>query len=125
MGQNSFLIKGWMITLIVVLITLLLDIENHYILSVIGIVVSLCFWYLDAFFLKTEKLFRYKYEWVIRNRTISDDFFYDLNPYNEKMWNSNIEHQPTIISLMFSKTLAPIYLVPILPLIAYIFLGGI
>lgn len=52
MAQNSFLIKGWMISLVAVIIALLpekvgVDIR---VLCVVAFVVTICFWYLDAFF---------------------------------------------------------------------------
>lgn len=82
MASNSFIVKGWMVTLIVAIIALLADKANLVAISGISLVVIFCFWYLDAFFLKTEKLYRMKYEWVIKTRAEGKvDFLYDLNPY--------------------------------------------
>ncbi len=134
MAQNSFFIKGWTVSLISVLIALLPEKVDVNIVCILGIVITLCFWYLDGFFLKTEKLFRMKYNWVIQNRAINDKYFYDLNPYNKDMWlevksESKVEgqrvklesqKQPTIISTMFSKTLFPMYLMIIIPLIIWL-----
>lgn len=120
MAQNSFLIKGWMISLLTVLIGL--SDKNLYSIAIAVILLVICFWYLDAFFLKTEKLYRFKYEWVIKNRFISNDFFYDLNPYNREMWiDGNVE--PSFFKIMFSKTLWPIYFVILVSLIVYYILG--
>lgn len=113
MAQNSFMVKGWMITLLTVIIALLPKTFNIRLLCILGIVITSCFWYLDGFFLKTEKLYRWKYEWIIKNRYESDDFFYDLNPYNKKTWIKNDDDsektEPNIVSIMFSKTLLPMY----------------
>lgn len=114
MAQNSFMVKGWLITLLSVIIALLPKTFEIRLLCIIGIIVILCFWYIDGFFLKTEKLYRWKYEWVIKNRYKSDDFFYDLNPYNKNTWIRNDDGsektEPNIVSIMFSKTLLPMYL---------------
>lgn len=114
MANNSFLIKGWLITLIAVVLALLPETFNIKILCIIGLVVCGCFWYLDGFFLKMEKLYRWKYEWVICNRLKSDLFCYDLNPYNLEMWipdkDGNKKKEPLIVETMFTKTLLPLYL---------------
>lgn len=113
MAQNSFIVKGWTITLLTVIIALLPKIFDIRLLCILGIVITSCFWYLDGFFLKTEKLYRWKYEWVIKNRYESDEFFYDLNPYNKKTWikkdNDSEKTEPNILSIMVSKTLLFLY----------------
>ncbi|EPB8167308.1 hypothetical protein ACRTAK_002992 [Clostridium perfringens] len=119
MAQNSFIVKGWFISLIAVILTLLPEKFNINYLYCISFIISFCFWYLDAFFLKTERLYRFKYQWVITERLKNDNYFYDLNPYNRNMWydkNGNIPSEPNIIQVMFSKTLLVIYL-PIIILI--------
>lgn len=111
MAQNSFLIKGWMISLVAVIIALLpekigVDVR---VLCVVAFVVTVCFWYLDAFFLRMETLYRWKYSWVIENRQSTLDFAYDLNPHNDKTWvGGSIE--PNILKIMFSQTFLPLYL---------------
>lgn len=111
MAQNSFLIKGWMISLVAVIIALLpekigVDIR---VLCAVAFVVTICFWYLDAFFLRMETLYRWKYTWVIENRQSTLDFAYDLNPHNDKTWvGGSIE--PNILKIMFSQTFLPLYL---------------
>jgi hypothetical protein len=87
MAQNSFMIKGWGFTLIAALIALTADKIDWMIISLIGVFVLVCFWSLDAFFLKTEKLYRFKYEWIIQEREKGNrDFLYNLNPYLTKTW---------------------------------------
>jgi hypothetical protein len=54
MGSNSFLIKGWAITLIVA--TLLLKGNNYQFF--IAFLPLFMFWYLDAYFLRLEPLRR-------------------------------------------------------------------
>ena len=113
MAQNSFIVKGWTITLITVILALLPEKIDIRLLCAIVIVATVCFWYLDAFFLRTERLYRWKYEWVIANRPKSEEYCYDLNPYDEKMWlldkDGKQRQAPTIRCIMFTKTLTPIY----------------
>lgn len=126
MAQNSFMVKGWLITLIAVVIALLPETFNIRILCIMGIVITVCFWYLDGFFLKTEKLYRWKYEWVIKNRYESDDFCYDLNPYNKNTWIKNDDGsektEPNVVSVMITKTLLPMYL-PLLFAVIILFIN--
>lgn len=111
MAQNSFLIKGWMISLVAVVVALLpekvtLDIR---ILCIVGFVITICFWYLDAFFLRMETLYRWKYSWVIKNRQSTLDYAYDLDPHNSQTRIGGLA-EPGILKTMFSQTLLPLYL---------------
>ena len=125
MAQNSFIVKGWTITLITVILALLPEKIDIRLLCAIVIVATVCFWYLDAFFLRTERLYRWKYEWVIANRPKSEEYCYDLNPYNEKMWlldkDGKQRQAPTIRCIMFTKTLTPIY-VPLVSVSGLLFI---
>lgn len=69
-----------------------------------------------------EKLYRWKYNWVIKNRLSSDEvsgkFVFDLNPHNSKMWLKDINDdgqntvplkEPTLLRIMFTKTLILLY----------------
>lgn len=109
MAQNSFIIKGWAITLVAVALALLPETFDAKLLCGVSVVVTACFWYLDAFYLKMEKLCRLKYQWVIENRQKSDMYCYDLNPHNKKMWSPKTENEPCILRVMITKTLVPIY----------------
>ena len=113
MAHNSFVVKEWLITLVTVILALLPEKINISLLCYVIIIVTIAFWYLDGFFLKTEKLYRWKYEWVIHNRKDNGKYKYDLNPHNSKMWqNSKGENnlkEPCILKVMFTKTLIPLY----------------
>ena len=56
MAHNSFIVKGWMISILAVLLGLLSKTFDVTILSIVCIIVSICFWYLDGFFLRLERL---------------------------------------------------------------------
>lgn len=115
MGNNSFLLKGWCISLIAVLLALTkdtivaTDLDYFNFVLVLPVIV---FWYLDAFFLHKERCYRKLYDWTITNRMISDDFLYDLN---YKRFEND---EKSIFKTMFSNTLFPLYgLIALIPLI--------
>lgn len=123
MAKNSFMVKGWMVTLVAAFVALLSDKVSEIVIAVLSGVIIFCFWFIDGFFLKTEKLFRKKYEWVIKNRHVNNgNCLYDLNPYNKEMWLNPDEKMPNIVSCMFTKTLIPFYGVPLLVAISVILL---
>ncbi len=82
MANNSFLLKGWIVSLIAVLLALTKDTivaTQLLYFCVILLIPVFVFWYLDAFFLHKERCYIKLYEWVISNRQTSNDFLYDLN----------------------------------------------
>lgn len=127
MAQNSFIVKGWLVSLITVVLVLLPENFDIRGLCIIGFFITLCFWYLDAFFLKMENLYKLKYEWIIKNRLGSNMYCYDLNPYNQNMWikvNESLNCEPNIVNMMKGKTMIPLYL-PIFLLNVLFFLNSI
>jgi len=77
MAFNSFVIKGWAITLVVV--ALLLKGTGYQVgIAFIPLVI---FWFLDAYFLWQERMYRKLYEWVIKNRLKTDKYLFDMNAY--------------------------------------------
>lgn len=120
MAQNSFMIKGWCLSLVVAVLAFIDKNINPILLCLILILPIIGFWYLDSFFLRTEKLYRKKYEWVIKNRNKSDEDLYDLNP---RTFDKKVESQWKI---MFSKTLFTFYGIPLVIVviaILFIFFG--
>ena len=116
MAFNSFVIKGWTITLVAV--TLLLRGSEYQVL--IAFIPILVFWFLDAYFLWQERLYRRLYNWVIKNRTNTDQYLFDMNAYRFK------NEEQSRLKIMFSITLGWFYgSIFILTLIyaTYIFLG--
>lgn len=117
MASNSFMLKGWLISLIAVVLALskdsLFSCNAFFVCSILCLPI-LIFWYLDAFFLHREKCYRALYEWVIKNRMNTNDNLYSLDyrPYQKKV-NSQLK-------VMFSKTLFPFYGLSFLVLIIII-----
>lgn len=50
MAQNSFMLKGWLVTLYAVILGLLPENVNIWLLCAVLITITISFWYLDAFF---------------------------------------------------------------------------
>ena len=111
MADCSFKLKGWYISLVTLALTLLIGQGCK--LSIVALflfVVTTVFWGMDGFFLKTETLYRWKYEWVIDARQNDNmENLYDLNPYNKKMWKDADKKNSCIMKYMLSKTLCPLY----------------
>jgi len=61
MAQNSFIIKGWAVTLCSALLALSGKDANQ-LFALLALLPALTFWWLDAFYLATERAFRAKYE---------------------------------------------------------------
>lgn len=99
MAYNSFMIKGWAITLVVV--TLLLKGSRYQVW--IAFIPLLVFWFLDAYFLWQEQLYRELYKWVIENRLKTNEYLFDMNAYRFK---NKVQSK---VRIMFSITLGCLY----------------
>ena len=99
MALNSFLIKGWALTLVVG--TLLLKGGKYQ--AFIAFIPLLVFWFLDAYFLRQERLYRQLYHWVVANRLKTNEYLLDMNAYR---FDDRVQSIPAI---MFSLTLAAFY----------------
>lgn len=81
MAQNSFMIKGWFVSIYAVILALLPEKINLLLLCIALTAVNLIFWYLDGFFLRTEKVYRKIYDWVLEMRPQNNrELMYQLNP---------------------------------------------
>jgi hypothetical protein len=73
MAHNSFLLKGWTITLLGALLGLNKD-NIDFKIVLIGIFLTLVFWILDAYFLAQERYFRGRYDEVRQKDPRKIDF---------------------------------------------------
>ncbi len=96
LASNSFLVKGWSVTLIAALFALAAkDANKSYILA--AYFPAIAFWILDTFFLSQEKRFRKLYDYV---RTLKpDEIDFSLNTEAFKSRNNNW------FIVFFSKTI--------------------
>ena len=82
MASNSFLLKGWAISIIAVVLALAEKTIDPVLLSFIILIPLISFWYLDAFFLRTERMYREMYKWVLEKRSMENkEHLYDLDPH--------------------------------------------
>lgn len=107
MANNSFLIKGWALGIFagVTAFTKGENFSNIVLLVCTTIVPFICFWILDAYFLKVERKYRAMYEDRITKRKNDDDSeLYELNPSKYKV--------DCIFKTMFSQTIFVFYGIP-------------
>lgn len=105
MNQNSFQIKGWMITIVSALLALYANSENVvYIL--VAIVPAIIFWFLDAYYLQQERKFRGVYNDVAGltsedSRVVIRDFEMPIQKYQCGKY--------CYFNVLLSKTIFPLY----------------
>ena len=109
LSQKSFIIKSWSITTIAALIAFGIDKNNTHIF-VIGLPLSLFFWYLDANYLWLEQIFRKLYDQVRKDKV--EAFSMDIKELKKKVSFWKILLRPTILL---------IYIFEIILLIAIIY----
>jgi len=116
MASNSFSIKTWTITLIVG--TLLFKGNSHH--TFIAFLPLLAFWFLDAYYLQQERLFRQVYNWVIKYRLENDDELFNVNPMRFK------DKVQSVFRIMFSVSILPFYggIFILLTIFIYLTFGG-
>ncbi|MGN8521383.1 hypothetical protein ACR9M3_07000 [Helicobacter pylori] len=83
MVQNSLECKKWTLALAVGVLSLKIEaISNSYGLCVLGVLL-LCFWFLDAYYLTRERLFREQYQWLVKNRLQTDERLFEVFPAHQ------------------------------------------
>lgn len=111
MSQNSFLIKGWALTVFAAVksFTKGSTLGNWKLTTLVVFVPFVCFWLLDAYFLQTERKYRHLYKWIIEKRKLDEDeFLFDLNP------NRFSRKVGCVIRVALSKTLILFYGFPMI-----------
>jgi len=99
MASNSFLLKGWTVTLTGGLLALSFkQTDRHYVY--ISVAVLLLFWFLDSYFLSRERRFIALYDSVRVRPGAETDFSMDTRPFGKRCrW----------IQCAFSRTLSLFY----------------
>ncbi|AFJ27047.1 hypothetical protein UA01_01362 [Streptococcus parasanguinis] len=108
MAQNSFVIKGWMITIVVGLFLFLQNdnLQNNFLIYLFPII---GFWLLDSYYLWQERLYRKLYGSVISNLEESSDL---------KLSVEEFKNSTKYLSALFSITEILTYL----PVALFVFL---
>ena len=102
MASNSFYLKGWNVTIIAAIVALSFK-ESDWRIYACALVLNVVFWFLDAYYLKQEKLFRELYHKVSK---ISDDNLVDFS-----MDTSEFKKVSKIPCIMIKNiSLTPLYL---------------
>ena len=123
-SQNSFQIKSWLMAILTAIIVIGKDsILMNQSIKINAIALNLflflpifCFWYLDAFFLSKERLYREVYKWIIRHRRTNPELYlYDLNTFEREIGEVkeklDLEKNKTN-SLIFNPTIMTFYMIP-------------
>lgn len=110
MAQNAYYLKGWSISLVAVVLAIgkddvLNEAQRPWLLALV-LLIWLVFWYLDAWFLRQERLYRCLYNHVIRHKADPDRLRYSLNV------DEFISETPGIWATMTSSTLLVFYGLP-------------
>jgi len=113
MNANSFLLKGWTITLIAGLFALAAG-DSQRLFVYVSYLPLFGFWYLDGFFLRQERLLRRLYIEAAANVSAPVSFSLDVSEF-EKI-------EETLFSVTLSNTLVYFYL-PVFLLLFLITLG--
>jgi len=82
MAQNSFIVKGWAVTILIGLFVFLQKNESKSDLF-IYITPILFFWVLDSYYLWQERLFRKLYNKIIDDLTSESDLSMDTSTFKE------------------------------------------
>ncbi|MDX2001943.1 MAG: hypothetical protein SFW35_05910 [Chitinophagales bacterium] len=126
MAQNSFQVKAWLIGVLGAMLAFTRDelfatggpLGQALMMNAFLLLPILCFWYLDAFFLSTERLYRELYKWVVQHRPSGNtDYLYDLNTFTRTANGSTVnllKPQNSWQKVAISKTLWPFYGMPLL-----------
>jgi hypothetical protein len=114
MAFNSFVIKGWALTLIVATFLIKGDKSNIW----IAYLPLLVFWTLDSYFLWQERMYRKLYKWIIDNRLETDEYLFDMNAYRFQ------EEVQSRFRIMFSATILWFYGSTAILIFIYIINGG-
>lgn len=96
LAANSFLIKGWSVTIVVALFSLA-TVETNKQFILIAYFPVIIFWFLDAYYLSHERRFKDLYD---EARLLEPTSKIDFSLYTEKYTSK----QNSLLSALFSKT---------------------
>lgn len=89
MANNSFVLKGWTVTAVVVALLISGNVVTN-IDRRVAFIPILAFWLLDSYYLHLERLFRKKYRWIVNNPLSSFSEAFDLDMRRFRKWHDYI-----------------------------------
>ena len=113
MAGNSFLIKGWSVTLVAALFALAAANTNP-LFVYLAYFPTFMFWALDAYFLRQERLFRKLYDHVRTSEQASVDFSMNTQPfaYNvDGTWSVAFSHTLRFFHGIITATIVVVMIV--------------
>lgn len=101
MAGNSFLLKGWTVTLTAAILAFAAQ-SGKPLLAIAGVFPTLAFWGLDAYYLKQERLYRTLYD-KIRTGELRSSFTMNAQDYEDDERNNlwSTLRAPTVFWLHF------------------------
>ena len=102
MASNSFLLKGWSITLVAALFALAAK-ESNVNFVILALLPSLSFWWLDAYYLRQERLYRKLYDSVRVNKDFTDSNRFSLDATQFK------SEVPNLLKTLWSSTIIAVH----------------
>jgi len=102
MAHNSFMLKGWTVTLVSALFALS-KIDANKSFFIIAYVPILVFWFLDSYYLQLERQFRVFYRTTVATEDTKVD-------YSMKLKQPTKEDKTYFLQSLFSKTEIGLYL---------------
>lgn len=100
MNSNSFSIKGWTITIVSALLALYANSSNVTYIFV-AIMPTILFWFIDAYYLQQERIFRALYNDIVNNNEKIKLFDMPINNYKNG--------RNSYCCVFWSRTIAPLY----------------
>lgn len=101
MGRNSFLVKGWALTLVSIILAIGTG-GWSCLYGISAVIPLIIFAVLDAYYLQLERKYRALYEKV--RETDEEDIDFNLNPHTESG-----DRKTRLISCLFSKSIILYY----------------
>ncbi len=116
MAGNSFLLKGWSVTLVSALFALAAKDSNSLFLFV-AYFPCICFWVLDAYFLRQERLYRKLYSKVCDKDENEIDFSMDASVFSTSVQSWGGTAFSNTLSLFYGTVFFAVLVVTIIAII--------
>ncbi|WP_282174139.1 hypothetical protein [Cytobacillus firmus] len=111
MASNSFLLRGWTVTLVVGLLAFANVKDMNVDFMFLALIPALFFWVMDAFYLNEERKYVKLYEHVATLKNEQIDFSLNARRYETETGGITSAFFSTILGLFYAPTLVIIFIV--------------